>query len=72
MLFSDQTGRYTGDGGGTVVEQVGESKVEFWVVDTQMDRILSSILIAIIAIPAFIVLLGLETGDKIAQRPEWC
>lgn len=72
LLFSDQTGRKTTNGSEMVVEQVGEAKVEFWVVDTQVDRILSSILIAIIAIPAFIVLLGLETGDKIAQRPEWC
>ncbi len=72
LLFSDQLGRKTTDGSGIVVEQVGGAEVEFWVVDTQVDRILSSILIAIIAIPAFIVLLGLETGDRIAQRPEWC
>lgn len=72
LLFSDHIGRKTTDGSGMVVQPVGEAKVEFWVVDTQVDRILTSILIAIVAIPAFIVLLGLETGDKIAQRPEWC
>ncbi len=72
LLFSDQTEIQNTDSSEMVIERDGEARVEFWVVDTQVDRILSSILIAIIAIPAFIVLLGLETGDKIAQRPEWC
>mgnify|MGYP007096623803 CR=1 FL=1 len=72
LLFSDQAAGETTDSSGVVIERAGEAHVEFWVVDTQVDRILSSILFAIIAIPAFIILLGLETGDKIAQRPEWC
>ena len=72
LLLADQSGRKTADSSNMIVEQIGEAQVEFWVVDTQVDRILSSILIAIIAIPAFIVLLKLEIGDRIAQRPEWC
>jgi hypothetical protein len=72
LLLSDQSGGKTVDRSNMIVEQIGEAQVEFWVVDTQVDRILSSILIAIIAIPAFIVLLRLGIGDRIAQRPEWC
>jgi hypothetical protein len=54
------------------VEKIDGTQVEFWVVDTQVDRILGSILIAIVAVPMFVLLLGLETGDRIAKRPEFC
>jgi hypothetical protein len=57
---------------GVVVEKIDGTQVEFWVVDTQVDRILGSILIAIVAVPMFVLLLGLETGDRIAKRPEFC
>lgn len=58
--------------GRAVVESVDGGKVEFWVVDTQVDRILGSVLIVIVAFPFFILLLRLETGDRIAKQPELC
>ena len=70
LLLSSQDGS-TGNGS-VVVEKPEGTQVEFWVVDTQVDRILGSILIVIVTVPVLILLLGLETGDRIAKQPEIC
>ncbi len=70
LLLSSQDGS-TGNGS-VVVKKTEGTQVEFWVVDTQVDRILGSILIVIVTVPVLILLLGLETGDHIAKKPEFC
>ena len=72
LLLSPREGIASNGSGSVVVEKAEGTQVEFWVVDTQVDRILGSILIVIVAFPVFILLLGLETGDRIAKRPEIC
>jgi hypothetical protein len=72
LLLSPQGDNESNAFGRAVVESVDGREVEFWVVDTQVDRILGSVLIVIVAFPFFILLLGLETGDRIAKRPELC
>lgn len=72
LIFATQEGNTSNGTGNVVVEKVDGRRVEFWVVDSQVDRILGSILIVICAVPMFILLLGLETGDRIAKRPEIC
>ena len=70
LLLSSEDGNK--GNGSVVVEKPEGTQVEFWVVDTQVDRILGSILIVIVAVPVLILLLGLETGDRIAKQPEIC
>ena len=72
LIFATQEGNRSNGTGSVVVEKVDGRQVEFWVVDSQVDRILGSILIVIVAVPMFVLLLGLETGDRIAKRPEIC
>jgi hypothetical protein len=72
LLLSTQSDNQSNRLDRTVVEGIDGTEVEFWVVDTQVDRILGSILIVIVAFPFFILLLTLETGDRIARRPELC
>lgn len=72
LIFAKQEGNTSNGTGSVVVEKVDGQQVEFWVVDSQVDRILGSILIVIVAVPIFVLLLGLETGDRIAKRPEIC
>lgn len=72
LILATQDGHTSNGSGSVVVEKLDGAQVEFWVVDTQVDRILGSILIVIVAVPMFVLLLGLETGDRIAKRPEIC
>lgn len=55
-----------------IVERVDGSNIAFWIVDSRINRLLGSILIAIIVLPLFVLFLGLETGDRIARYPEVC
>jgi hypothetical protein len=72
LLLSTQGDSESNRFGRALVESVDGTEVEFWVFDTQVDRILGSVLIVIVAFPFFILLLRLETGDRIAKRPELC
>lgn len=72
LLVSTQGDNEGNPFGRAVVESVDGGEVEFWVVDIQVDRILGSVLIVIVAFPFFILLLRLETGDRIAKQPELC
>ncbi|MFT5322670.1 MAG: hypothetical protein ACI8P0_000509 [Planctomycetaceae bacterium] len=72
LFFATQEDSTSNGAGSVVVEKVDGTQVEFWVVDSKVDRILGSILIVIVAVPMFVLLLGLETGDRIAKRPEFC
>ena len=58
--------------GSIVVNNSNGTRLEFWVVDNRVNRILVSILIAMMSVPAFFFLLTLETGDRIAKRSEVC
>jgi len=72
LLLAVNDGGKTKNESNTIVQRVAGTQIEFWVVDVQVDRILGSILIAIVVLPVFILFLGLQTGDRIARRPELC
>ncbi len=55
-----------------IVQAVDGSDIRLWVVDNRVNGVLASILIAIVVLPIFVLFLKLETGDRIARRPELC
>ncbi|MFP6763868.1 MAG: hypothetical protein VB858_09620, partial [Planctomycetaceae bacterium] len=52
----------------TLVTVDRSHSVSLWVIDDGLDRILTSVLVAVLAGPVFWVLLSLQTGDRLANN----
>jgi len=53
----------------TLVTVDRSNSVSLWVIDNGLDRMLTSLLVAVLAGPVFWILLSLQTGDRLASNP---